>query len=119
MSVLAFWQSLDSLVSESTIIIDRPQGTAHPRYPEIIYPLDYGYLQNTRSNDGSGIDVWRGSMPAKQVTAIIVNVDRLKRDSEIKILLGCTAEEQQTILQMHDQSSWGGAQTALLLERPS
>ena len=117
MSSTAFWESLDVLVSVCRIVIDRPCGTPHPRYPDFTYPLDYGYLQGTLSNDGSGIDIWRGTMPEKQVTAIIVNVDLQKRDSEIKLLIGCTAEEQQTILRVHDQSSWGGAQSALLIER--
>lgn len=56
-------------------------------------------------------------MPDKRVTAIIVTVDLKKRDSEIKLLIGCTAEEQQTIVHVHDQSSWCGAQSALLIER--
>lgn len=118
MSSAAFWQALDALVSESHIIIDRPRGTPHPRYPDFLYPLDYGYLQGTLSNDGSGIDIWRGTLPDQRVTAVVVNVDLLKRDSEIKLLLGCTPEEQQTILRIHDQSSWGGSQSALLIERP-
>ena len=28
-----FWEALDRLVSASTIVIDRPKGSAHPRYP--------------------------------------------------------------------------------------
>jgi hypothetical protein len=44
---------------------------------------------------------------------LIVNVELQKRDSAIKLLIGCTAEEQQTILRVHDQSSWGGAQSAI------
>jgi inorganic pyrophosphatase len=108
-----FWQSLDLLVSESSIVIDRPGGTPHPRYPDFLYPFDYGYLQGTHSNDGSGIDIWRGTMPEQRVTAIIVTVDLLKRDSEIKLLIGCTPEEQQTILRVHED----GAQSALLIIR--
>lgn len=117
MSSTAFWKSLDALVLACEIVIDRPCGTARPRSPDFVYPLDYGYLQGTLSNDGSGIDIWRGTMPEKRLTAIIVNVDLLKRDSEIKLLIGCIAEEQQTILRIHYQSSWGGAQSALLIPR--
>jgi inorganic pyrophosphatase len=117
MESTAFWESLDALASESRIVIDRPCGTTHPRYPDFMYPLDYGYLQGTISNDGAGIDIWRGTMPDKRVTAIIITVDLQKRDSEMKLLLGCTAEEQQTILRVHDQSSWGGGQSALLIGR--
>lgn len=112
-----FWQALERLVAGSEIVIDRPRGSAHPRYPAFTYPLDYGYLQGTASNDGAGIDVWLGSQPTRQITALIIAVDLLKRDSEIKILLGCTPEECQTILAIHDQSAQGGLQSAILLQR--
>ena len=42
--------------------------------------------------DGAGIDVWVGSQN-KQIDAIMCIVDLMKRDSEIKILIGCTEEE--------------------------
>lgn len=54
--------------------------------------------------DGEGIDVWLGSDPARTLTAILCTVDLIKRDSEIKLLLGCTEEEIQTILEFHNQS---------------
>jgi inorganic pyrophosphatase len=119
MSTPHFWQALDTLVSSSEILIDRPRGTAHPRYPGFIYPLDYGYLQGTTSSDGSGIDVWVGSQSTKQVTALIITIDVQKRDAEIKLLLGCTVEECQVILAFHDQSSRRGLQSAILIERGS
>ena len=62
-----FWKALDELVNHSEIMIDRPQGTAHPRYPDFIYKLDYGYLKDTSSMDGGGIDVWVGSGEKKIV----------------------------------------------------
>ena len=99
-----FWQALDKLVLESEIVIDRPKGSAHPRYPEFIYPLDYGYLVGTASADGDGIDVWRGSDPAERVDAIMCIVDLTKRDSEIKILLGCTKEESKIVCRIHNET---------------
>ena len=98
-----FWSALDKLVETSEIIIDRKQGTPHPRYPQFIYPLDYGYLDGTSSMDGEGIDLWRGSRPELALTAILCTVDLVKRDSEIKLLLGCTEDEIQTILAFHNQ----------------
>lgn len=44
-----FWRNLDELVRQSKIIIDRPKGTAHPKFPDFIYKVDYGYLENTSS----------------------------------------------------------------------
>ena len=109
----AFWHALDTLVATSEIIIDRPKHTTHPRYPELVYPFDYGYLQGTRSGDGDGIDIWVGSLSNRVVTAAVLTVDLFKRDSEVKILLGCTPEEVQTIFAFLQN----GMQRAMLIER--
>ncbi len=108
-----FWLALDQLVATSKPIIDRPKGSPHPRHPGFRYPLDYGYLQGTRSPDRDGIDLWIGSLTPARLTAVIVTVDLDKRDAEFKLLLGCTAEEIQIALAVHN---WG-AQAGILLER--
>ena len=100
-----FWTNLDQLVNESNIIIDRPRGSAHPKYPDFIYPVDYGYLENTSSMDGAGIDVWVGS-GEKIVDAIMCIVDLMKKDSEIKILIGCTEEEKAAIYDLHNRTQY-------------
>ncbi len=93
-----FWELLDKLCAENSIIIDRPKGSAHPRYPDYIYSYDYGYIDGTRSPDGGGIDVWIGSKKQNDVCGIISCVDYVKRDSEIKVLIACTVEDMQLIL---------------------
>ena len=62
---------------------------------------------------GGGIDVWVGSTGATRPDAIICTVDLLKRDAEIKILIGCSESEQQTILAFHN----GESMRALLVRR--
>ena len=69
-----FWQRLDSLLERSKIVIDRPRGSHHPRFPEIVYVLDYGYLDGTSSNDGEGIDVWLGSDAEQKLEKSTLNV---------------------------------------------
>ena len=98
-----FWSALDELVRHSEIVIDRPKGSAHPKHPDFIYEVDYGYLKQTSSADGEGIDVWVGS-GEKKIDAIMCVVDLMKRDSEIKILIGCTEEEKELIYRMHNQT---------------
>lgn len=97
-----FWKALDELVHNSKIVIDRPKGTPHPKYPDFIYKVDYGYLAETNSMDGAGIDVWVGTQEEKKTDAMICIVDLLKRDSEIKILIGCTEEEKDIIYRTHN-----------------
>lgn len=100
-----FWSALDELVLNSEIVIDRPKGTAHPKYPNFIYRLDYGYLKNTSSMDGDGIDVWVGSGEQK-IDAIMCIVDLMKRDSEIKILIGCNEEEKNIVYETHNETQY-------------
>jgi inorganic pyrophosphatase len=109
----AFWSRLDELVATCDVKIDRPKGTAHPRYPSLIYPLDYGYLVNTGSSDGNEIDVWVGSLPERTVTGIVCTVDMVKKDAEFKILVGCTREQADEIRHTHE----GGPMSAILLLR--
>lgn len=102
----SFWDGIDELVAGSEIVIDRPKGSAHPRFPSIIYKVDYGYLKNTASMDGGGIDVWLGSDADRKTDAVICTVDLLKRDSEIKILIGCTEEEKEIIYRFHNETKY-------------
>jgi inorganic pyrophosphatase len=108
-----FWKHIDRLVRESRIVIDRPRGSAHPRFPGAIYPVDYGYLDGTTTVDGDEIDVWVGTRGDAYIDAIICTVDMLKRDTEIKILVGCSEAETQAILAFHN----GHTQRGLLVRR--
>lgn len=102
----SFWTALDNLVKESEIIIDRPKGSKHPRYPDIVYSVDYGYLKGTLSQDGAGIDIWQGSDEKQKIDVVICTVDLMKRDSEIKILIGCTEQEKEAIYKFHNGSEF-------------
>ena len=98
-----FWQALDTLLAHSPIVIDRPKGSAHPRFPEMVYPLDYGYLEGTLSMDGGGVDLWVGSREPRVVDAVLCVVDMPKGETEIKLLCGCTEEEKQMAYQFQNR----------------
>ena len=101
-----FWKAIDTLVSSGKIVIDRPKGSHHPKFSHIRYAVDYGYIENTASMDGAGIDVWCGSLPTTHLNAIICTVDLMKKDSEIKLLIGCTEEELHTVYEFHNRSEY-------------
>src|SRR3954452_10876749 len=109
-----FWALLDELVASSEIVVERPAGSDHHRFPDVIYPFDYGYLANTVGGDGDGIDVWRGSLPDGHVTGIVATVSTPQRDAEIKVLIGCTPDEMQWALATHCQEQQAG----ILIPRP-
>jgi inorganic pyrophosphatase len=97
-----FWTHLDDLIASSKIVIDRPKDKPHPHWPDMIFPLDYGYLEGTTAMDGGGIDLWLGSAPHRRLTAIMCTLDIKKKDSEIKLLIGCTEEETGIIEKFHN-----------------
>ena len=99
-----FWEAADKLLSSGKIIIDRPKGSRHPKYADLVYELDYGYIDGTASMDGAGIDVWCGTSGSGTVDAIIVTVDLGKRDSEIKLLVGCSESETEQVYEFHNRT---------------
>ena len=108
-----FWAAIDRLVATSEIVIDRPKGSVHPRIPEAIYPVAYGYLKGTTAGDGEGIDVWVGSVTPRIITGVVCTVDMGKRDAELKLLLGCTPAETSAIVSFLNQ----GTMAAILIPK--
>ena len=108
-----YWQSLENLLSENRLVIDRPHGSVHPRWPDFAYPLDYGYLEGTVSGDGDGLDVWLGSGNRQNLAGLLLTLDAQKKDVEVKLLAGCTHEEMQTAF----SASISPGMQAILIER--
>lgn len=103
----SFWDILDKIILTSEVVIDRPKGSVHPRFKDFIYPVDYGYLKGTKSMDGNGIDVFIGSSnEVRKLNAVMCNVDILKKDSEIKLLIACTEAETAKIFKCLNASQY-------------
>ena len=98
-----FWQKIDTLVSSCPLVISRKQGDRHPDYTNLIYPVDYGHLSETYGD--TGVCVYKGSEKS-QVKAIIIACDILKRDIDVKLLLGCNAEEEENVLRFLNQTDF-------------
>ena len=39
-------------------IVDRPLGTTHPNHPDMIYPINYGFIEGVIAGDGQEQDVY-------------------------------------------------------------
>lgn len=48
----------DIIGKEVSGTIDRPLGSPHPRHPEMIYPINYGYVDGIIAGDGAEQDVY-------------------------------------------------------------
>lgn len=104
-----FWQKIDSIVSSSSSIIHQPKGSHHTKYLNMVYPVDYGYFEDT-----AAIKFFRGSNGKHSVDAIMIVADILKRDLEVKLLWGCTSDEEEEILRFINQTDY---QKGILVRR--
>jgi len=109
-----FWEYLEKLVRENAIVIDRPKGTRHPKYSDMVYVADYGYIKGTTSMDNGGIDIFVGTDPGKKIDSLVCTIDMKKKDSEIKILMGCTKDEKAAIFDFLNNSEF---MKAVFIER--
>lgn len=109
-----FWQKLDTLYLSSKLVIDRPRNTCHYKYSNLIYPVDYGYLSDTTGSDQSPVDIFKGSEKTNLVGAIVISADILKKDCEVKLLIGCTEDEEHEVLVFLNQTEF---QKAILIRR--
>ncbi len=109
-----FWQKLDTLLFSSKLVIDHPKNTCHKKHVNLVYPVDYGYLTDTSNDEGEPIAVYKGSLPSNLVSSIVVSADILKKDCEVKLLIGCTLEEERDILFFLNQTEF---QKTVLMRR--
>lgn len=40
------------------VVVDRPMGSAHPDHPDMIYPVNYGYVPGILAPDGEEQDAY-------------------------------------------------------------
>jgi len=52
----------------------------------------------------------------KKIDVVICTVDRLKRDAEVKLLIGCTEEEKALVCNFHNDGKYMGG---ILIRRGS
>lgn len=69
-----FQEHRQALIEASKVVIESPAGSTHRRFPDFVYPYDYGILERTDGGDGEGIDVWVGSVPDRRLVGAIVTV---------------------------------------------
>lgn len=70
------------------VVIDRPLGSAHPRHPDLRYPVNYGELPGTISGDGAPIDAYVLGVDAPIATfeGIVIAVVARADDTEDKLV---------------------------------
>lgn len=71
-----------------TMKIDRPIGSIHPKHPELVYPVNYGYIPNVPGGDGEELDVYLLGVdfPVREYTARIIGIVHRRNDAEDKLV---------------------------------
>ena len=69
-----------------TVTVDRPYGSFHPLYPDVEYPLNYGYVEDVLSGDGEYQDayIYGPQEPVDQYTGTVIAIIYRRDDTETK-----------------------------------
>ncbi len=72
-----------------TIKIDRPMGTRHPRFKDLYYVQNYGYIPNTKAPDGEELDFYVLGVfePLKEFTGQCIAVIHRTNDKDDKLII--------------------------------
>lgn len=86
------WSDWEDLIELQGIEIDRPIHSTHPFFPEIVYPIDYGFVRGTLGTDGDELDVFVGT-DHSGLTSAIFTTDHRRQDQECKLIYNATPTE--------------------------
>ena len=70
------------------VVVDRPLGSRHPKYNEMIYPVNYGYVTDIIGGDGEEQDVYLLGIdtPQERFRGKIIGAIRRTDDNEDKLV---------------------------------
>ncbi len=71
---------------EIIITVDRPLGSVHPKHKDMIYPINYGYIENIFAPDGDEQDAYilGVDVPVSTFTGVVIAIIHRNNDVEEK-----------------------------------
>lgn len=82
------------------VLVDRPLGSGHPKYPDMIYPVNYGFVPGILAPDGEEQDAYilGVDQPVAEFTGRVIAIIHRFDDVEEKWVVApegllCTKEE--------------------------
>ena len=80
---------IELLGNDVRAIIDRPIGSHHPEYHDLVYALNYGYIPGVKSPDGEDVDVYIMGIdyPITEFTGKVIALIHRNNDIEDKLVL--------------------------------
>ncbi|MBQ4510070.1 MAG: inorganic diphosphatase [Clostridia bacterium] len=103
--------ALSYLGKEVEIKIDRPLGSTHPKHKNIVYPINYGYIEGVFGGDGEELDVYLlgVDIPVTEYKATVIAVIHRLNDNEDKLVAaprGMTFTKEQILKSVHFQEQY-------------
>lgn len=92
------------LGKEVNVVIDRPLGSKHPNYDDMVYPVNYGYVPNIYSGDGEEQDAYVLGVdkPLQKFRGKVIAIIQRNNDNEDKLVV-CAKEDTFTEEQIAEQ----------------
>lgn len=109
-----FWQKMDTLIFSSKSSIVWSKGETHKDYPTLVYPVNCGVLKETNHTERDEVVFFQGSQTSLGCNAVAVAVDVLNKELQVKVLLDCSADEEEKVLTFLNQMD---LQKAVLIRR--
>ena len=94
-----------------TVTVDRPLGSCHPNYPDLYYPINYGYIEGIIAPDGEEQDAYilGVNVPVETFTGTIIAIIHRNDDVEEKWVVapeGLTFSKDEINAMVHFQEQF-------------
>ena len=91
--------------------IDRPLGSSHPDYPDLIYPVNYGYVDGVIAGDEEEQDVYvlGTDKPLERFEGKVIAIYHRMNDSEDKWIVsldGRDYTDEEILAAIHFQEQY-------------
>ena len=93
------------------VTVDRPLGTYHPKYKDLYYPINYGYVEGIIAPDGEEQDAYILGVdkPVNEFEGVVIAVIKRKNDVEEKWVVapeGSTYTKEEIEAAVHFQEQY-------------
>ena len=94
-----------------TVTVDRPLGSYHPNYPDLYYPINYGYIEGIIAPDGEEQDAYILGVdtPVETFTGTVIAIIHRNDDVEEKWVVapeGMTFSKDEINAMVHFQEQF-------------
>ena len=93
------------------VTVDRPLGSRHPTHKDLVYPINYGYIEGIFAPDGEEQDAYVLGIhtAVKEFEGVVIAIIHRYDDTEDKWVVapkGVNFEEQEIRKQVHFQEQF-------------